>query len=111
MGGGQRPFGFFPKIHPLWWPGPSLRKAKTNLDASDVEDKVDMVDMVDWPLPREGPRTEEQVNVLLAVKDEFANSSSSLVLEAGFLNLCSEKSSKSRFLEICILKWGQKPEL
>ena len=68
-----------------------FRNAKTNLDASDVEDKVDKVDMVDWPLPREGPRTEEQVNVLLAVKDEFANSSSSLVRDEGFLDLCSEK--------------------
>ena len=58
-----------------------------------MEDKVDMVDMVEWPLPREGPRTEEQVNVLLAVKDEFGNSSSSLVLDAGFLNLCSERRS------------------
>jgi len=57
------------------------------LDASDVEDKVDMVDMVDWPLPREGPRTEEQVNVLLAVKDEFGKNSSFLFLDEGFLRL------------------------
>ena len=73
-----------------------FRNAKTNLDASDVEDKVekvDMVDMVDWPLPREGPRTEEQVNVLLAVKDDFAKNSSFLFLDEGFLDLCSEKSS------------------
>ena len=58
-----------------------------------MEDKVDKVDMVDWPLPREGPRTEEQVNVLLTVKVDFANSSSSLFLDEGFLDLCSEKSS------------------
>ena len=22
--GGRRPFGIFPKIHPIWWPDPSL---------------------------------------------------------------------------------------
>ena len=25
QGGGQRPFGIFPKIHPIWQPDPSLR--------------------------------------------------------------------------------------
>ena len=38
-------------------------------------------------------RTEEQVNVLLAVKDDFAKNSSFLFLDEGFLDLCSEKSS------------------
>ena len=56
-----------------------------------MEDKVDKVDKVDWPPSREGPRTEEQVNVLLAVKDDFGKNSSFLFLDEGFLDLCSEK--------------------
>ena len=47
-GGGQRPFGTFPKIHPFWSARPSLREA---IKKKNWKKAVRLTAWVDPPLP------------------------------------------------------------